>query len=107
MEKILKENAIQTKSLNIIDSPEIIAKLKNKIDVSPEKLKRMNNKWSKYENEQKLILSELNEEINKKRVSILKQHIILQYIIYLLYSLKWIPIFQRTMKKIKETNYIQ
>lgn len=29
----------------------------------------MNNKWNKYENEQKLILSQLNEEINKKRVS--------------------------------------
>lgn len=31
----------------------------------------MNNKWSKYENEQKLILAELNERLNKKRVSIL------------------------------------
>lgn len=75
LEKILKENAVQKKSLNIINSPEIIAKLKSKVDVLPEKLKRMNNKWSKYENEQKLILSELNEKINKKRVSILKQYI--------------------------------
>lgn len=28
----------------------------------------MKNKWSKYENEQKLILSGLNDDINKKLV---------------------------------------
>lgn len=55
--------------MNIIDNPEVISKLKIKVDASPEKLKKMNFKWSKYENEQKLILSELNDEINKKQVS--------------------------------------
>lgn len=72
-EKILKESTFQEKTLNIINNPEIIDKLKKKIDASPDKLKRMKNKWSKYENEQKLILTELNEEINKKRVSTKKQ----------------------------------
>lgn len=70
LEKLEKEIAVQEKSLNIIDNPEVVAKLKNKVDTAPEKIKRMNNKWSNYENEQKLILSELNEEINKKRVII-------------------------------------
>lgn len=71
LEKLEKEIAVQEKSLNIIDNPEIIAKLKNKVDAAPDKIKRMNNKWSKYENEQKLILAELNETLNKKQVSIL------------------------------------
>jgi len=71
LEKLEKEIAVQEKSLNIIDNPEIVAKLKNKVDAAPDKIKRMNNKWSKYENEQKLIISELNERLNKKRVSIL------------------------------------
>jgi hypothetical protein len=64
-----KENTVKVKSLNIINNPEIISKLKNKIEASPDKIKKMNNKWSKYENEQILILSQLNAEINKKRVS--------------------------------------
>lgn len=112
MEKIVKENIVQEKSLNIIDNPEIITKLKNKVSASPEKFKKMNNKWSKYENEQKLILSRLNEEINKKQVSILK-HLISQYIVkYLLITcvywiyltnimyiaVKWTPIFQRVIE---------
>lgn len=69
LEKLKKENSVQEKSLNIIDRPEIIAKLKNKVEASPDKLKRMNDKWNKYEIEQKSILSELKEETNKKRVS--------------------------------------
>jgi len=71
LEKLEKEIAVQEKSLNIIDNPEVIAKLKYKVDAAPDKVKRMGNKWSKYEIEQKLILSELNDELNKKRVSIL------------------------------------
>jgi len=71
LEKLEKEIAVQEKSLNIIDNPEVVAKLKNKVDAAPDKIKRMNNKWSKYENEQKLILAELNERLNNKRVSIL------------------------------------
>lgn len=69
LKRLEKKNTVQIKSLNVIDNPEIIAKLKNKVDASPDKIKKMNNKWSKYENEQKLILSQLNEELNKKRVS--------------------------------------
>jgi len=68
-EKIVKESIYQEKTLTIINNPEIVKKLKNKIDASPDKLKRMNNRWSNYENEQKMILTELNEELNKKRVS--------------------------------------
>jgi len=71
LEKLEKASIVQERSLTIINNPEIITKLKKKIDSSPDKIKRMNNKWSKYENEQKLILSELNEGINKKRVSVL------------------------------------
>lgn len=41
------------------------------MDSSTDKIKKMNNKWSKYENDQILILSQLNEEINKKRVSVI------------------------------------
>jgi len=67
--KIVKENSYREKALNVVNNPEIVVKLKNRIAASPDKLKRMNSKWSKYENEQKLILSELNEEINKRRVS--------------------------------------
>lgn len=37
----------------------------------------MNYKWNKYENEQKLILSELNDEINKKQVSVYTKYILL------------------------------
>lgn len=69
LEKLEKEIAVQEKSLNIIDNPEVVVKLKNKVDAAPDKIKRMNNKWSKYENEQKLILAELNERLNNKRVS--------------------------------------
>lgn len=69
MEKIEKESTVQEKSLNIIDNPEIIAKLKYKINALPDKMKKMKNKWSNYESEQKLILSELNQEINKKQVN--------------------------------------
>lgn len=70
LEKLEKEIAVQEKSLNIIDNPEVVTKLKNKVDAAPDKINRMGNKWSKYEIEQKLILSELNNELNKKRVSI-------------------------------------
>jgi len=70
LENLEKEIAVQEKSLSIIDNPEVVTKLKNKVDAAPDKTKRMNNKWSKYENEQKLILSELTEGLNKKRVSI-------------------------------------
>lgn len=70
LEKLQKEIAVQEKSLNIIDNPEVVSKLKNKVDAAPDKIKRMGNKWSKYETEQKLILSELGDELNKKRVSI-------------------------------------
>lgn len=70
LEKLKNENTIQEKSLNIINNPEIVVKLKNKLESSPSKMKRMNIKWNNYENEQKLILSKLNEEIKKKRVSI-------------------------------------
>lgn len=58
------------RSLTAVNNPEIIFKLKNKVESSPEKIKRMKSKWNKYENEQKLILSELNEEIKIKQVSI-------------------------------------
>lgn len=69
LEKLEKESLVLTKSLNIVDNPEIILKLKNKIDAAPDKMKRMQNKWINYENEQKLILTELTEELKKKRVS--------------------------------------
>lgn len=69
LEKLEKESLVLTKSLNIIDNPEIILKLNNKINAAPDKMKRMQYKWIKYENEQKSILSELKEEIKKKRVS--------------------------------------
>ncbi|VVC41059.1 Hypothetical protein CINCED_3A002051 [Cinara cedri] len=76
LEKLKKESIVREKSLNIVHNQEIIAKLKNKIEGSPEKLKRMNCKWSKYETEQKLILSELNEENNKNRANNNKLEII-------------------------------
>jgi len=69
LKQVFKESTRQERTLNIIDNPELVAKLKNKINAAPDKLKRMHNKWSKYENEQKLILSDLNEEINKKRAN--------------------------------------
>ncbi|XP_060856345.1 coiled-coil domain-containing protein 22 isoform X2 [Metopolophium dirhodum] len=72
LEKLEKEIAVQEKSLNIIDNPEVITKLKNKVDAAPDKVKRMGNKWSKYEIEQKLILSELTDELNKKRAKNIK-----------------------------------
>lgn len=78
LEKYKKENTVQERILTITNNPEIIVKLKNKTNSSPEKLKKMNSKWSKYENEQKLILSKLNEEINKKRVSIPNSLILLK-----------------------------
>lgn len=71
LEKLKKESIVREKSLNIVDNHEIIVKLKKKVEGSSEKLKRMNYKWNKYETEQKLILSELNEEKNKKHVSML------------------------------------
>lgn len=79
LEKCKKESIVQERISTIINNPEIIVKLKNKTNSSPEKLKKMNFKWSKYENEQKLILSKLNEEINKKRVCI-SNSLILYYI---------------------------
>ncbi|XP_003240049.1 coiled-coil domain-containing protein 22 [Acyrthosiphon pisum] len=72
LEKLEKEIAVQEKSLNIIDNPEVITKLKSKVDAAPDKIKRMGNKWSKYEIEQKLILSELNDELIKKRAKNIK-----------------------------------
>lgn len=69
LEQVFKKSTHQERTLSIIENPEIMAKLKNKINALPDKLRRMNNRWSNYENEQKLILSNLNEEINKKRVS--------------------------------------
>lgn len=69
LKKVKRKSTVEEKSLNIIDNPEIIAKLKNKIATQPEKIKRMKNKWCKYENEQLSILSELNEKIDKKQVS--------------------------------------
>lgn len=71
LENLKKESIVREKSLNIVDNHEIIVKLKKKVAGSSEKLKRMNYKWNKYENEQKLILSELKEEKNKKHVSML------------------------------------
>lgn len=76
LEKLEKEIAVQEKSLNIIDNPEVVAKLKNKVDAAPDKIKRMNNKWSKYENEQKLILAELNETLNKKQAKNIKLEVV-------------------------------
>lgn len=84
LEKLKNENNIQEKSLNIINNPEIIVKLKNKLESSPSRIKRMNVKWDNYENEQKLILSKLNEEINKKRVSILNKFYHAIYIFFVL-----------------------
>ncbi|KAL5237629.1 hypothetical protein ACI65C_005039 [Semiaphis heraclei] len=72
LEKLEKEIAVQEKSLNIIDNPEVLIKLKNKVDAAPDKIKRMGIKWSKYETEQNLILSELNDELNKKRAKNIK-----------------------------------
>lgn len=69
LEKLEKESTVQEKSLTIVDNPEIVLKLKNKVKAAPEKMKKMNNKWINYENEQKLILSKLIEEANKNKVS--------------------------------------
>lgn len=94
LEKLEKESTVQEKSLTIVDNPEIIVKLKNKVNAAPEKIKKMNNKWIKYENEQKLILSKLIEETNKKRVStlknvlnnkLLKNSIYLKFVYYIFY----------------------
>lgn len=80
LEKLEKEIAVQEKSLNIIDNPEVLIKLKNKVDAAPDKIKRMGIKWSKYETEQNLILSELNDELNKKRVSVQNNFYISYYL---------------------------
>jgi len=82
LEKLEKEITVQEKSLNIIDNPEVVIKLKNKVNAAPDKIKRMGKKWSKYEIEQNLILSELNDELNKKRVSLQNNFYSSYYLFY-------------------------
>uniref|UniRef100_A0A2S2PZS0 Coiled-coil domain-containing protein 22 homolog n=1 Tax=Sipha flava TaxID=143950 RepID=A0A2S2PZS0_9HEMI len=94
LKRLEKENTVKVKSLNIINNPEIISKLKNKIEASPDKIKKMNNKWSKYENEQILILSQLNAEINKKRANNNKLEVV-----YANEKLKLQNIFEEIKKK--------
>ncbi|XP_050426844.1 coiled-coil domain-containing protein 22 [Adelges cooleyi] len=69
LEMLKKKYSVHEKSLNIVNNPVIIDKLKNKIKASPEKLEKMKNKWNLYAVEQKSVISELKEELNKKNAN--------------------------------------
>ncbi|XP_050528550.1 coiled-coil domain-containing protein 22 homolog isoform X2 [Daktulosphaira vitifoliae] len=69
LELLQKNILILEKSSNIIHNPEIIQKLKSKIETFPEKMEKMKNKWNLYEGEQKSILTNIKEKIAKKKIN--------------------------------------